>query len=404
MTVEIRSALQRKLGAQSFEITNLLSYYAAFTGMGIAIGIVGPTLPALSSYSGTPVGLLGILFTVRSLGYLISSLTLGSLFDRMKAHPLLGFAQIGIGLCLAGVAWFYSLPMLIVIFSLMGALESLVSVGSNTALVWTFRERSSPLINGLHFSFGIGAFLSPLLVAQLLSVNNGFQIAYWISGGFFVLLGLWTFHLGNSPAQPKTDNAEQNTAGTTRADYILLGLTGLFLFFYVGSEVSFGGWYFTYVFSQGFISETTAAYMNSAFWLSFTIGRLLSIWVALKVPQKKVLPIAVVGSLLSISILFIQPLNTALLWISPIALGFFMAPIFPTAFSWVSQSLQLNGRLTGILFLGDSTGAMILPWLAGRVIDSAGASAMVPLIAGAMLLNLIAYFGLLAVHRSRSTS
>jgi len=144
--------------------------------------------------------------------------------------------------------------------------------------------------------------------------------------------------------------------------------------------------------------------MNSAFWLSFTIGRLLSIWVALKVPQKKVLPIAVVGSLLSISILFIQPLNTALLWISPIALGFFMAPIFPTAFSWVSQSLQLNGRLTGILFLGDSTGAMILPWLAGRVIDSAGASAMVPLIAGAMLLNLIAYFGLLAVHRSRSTS
>ena len=90
MTLQLRGALRRKLGAQPFEITNLMSYYAAFAGMGIAIGIVGPTLPALASHSVTPVGALGILFTVRSLGYLIGSLTLGRLFDRMKSHPLLG--------------------------------------------------------------------------------------------------------------------------------------------------------------------------------------------------------------------------------------------------------------------------------------------------------------------------
>ena len=404
MAMQLRGALQRKLGAQNFEITNLTSYYAAFIGMGIAIGIVGPTLPALAGYSGTPVGLLGILFTVRSLGYLIGSLTLGRLFDRMKSHPLLGFAQIGIGLSLASVAWFHSLPMLIAIFFVMGTVESMVSVGSNTALVWTFRERSSPLINGLHFSFGIGAFLSPLIVAQLLPLDNGFQLAYWISGGFFILLGLWTAQLGNSPTQPEITNKEQSPIHTTRGDYILLGLTGLFLFFYVGSEISFGGWYYTYVLSQGFISETAAAYMNSAFWLSFTIGRLISIWVAVKVPQKTVLPIALVGSLVSISMLIFNPVSTALLWFCPIALGFFMAPIFPTAFSWASQSLQLSGKLTGILFLGDSTGAMILPWLAGRVINSAGAAAMVPLITGALLLNFLAYFGLLAAHQARKSS
>ena len=248
----------------------------------------------------------------------------------------------------------------------MGVAESVVSVGSNTSLVWTFRERSSPLINGLHFTFGIGAFLSPLIVAQLLPLGNGFQLAYWISGGYFILLGMWTTQLGNSPTQPKIDKTTQNSTTTARADYILIALTGLFLFFYVGSEVSFGGWYYTYVLSQGFVSEATAAYMNSAFWFSFTIGRLISIWIAVKVPQKKVLPVAVIGSLASISMLFLMPANTALLWISPIALGFFMAPIFPTAFSWTSQSLHLSGKLTGILFLGDSTGAMILPWLVGR--------------------------------------
>ena len=405
MTVDIRSALQRKLGAQPFEITNLLTYYATLIGLGIATSLLGPTLPTLSAYSGSSVGALGILFLVRSLGYLIGSVALGRLYDRMKAHPLLSFAQIAVGVCLAAVAWLHQLPMLIAIFFLMGLVESLLSVGANTALIWTFRERSSPVINGLHFAFGIGAFIGPLIVAQMLPLNNGFQFAYLISGVFFLLLGLWTARLDNSPSQPEVSLEKDQTAGhTTRADYTLLALTGLFLFFYVGSEVSFGGWYFTYVFSQGFTSETVAAYMNSAFWLSFTIGRLLSIWVAFKVPQKKVLPVAISGSLLSILILFIQPLSTALLWICPIALGFFMAPIYPSAFSWTSQSIRISGKLTGILFLGDSLGAMILPWLAGRLIDSTGASAMVPLITGAMAFNLIAYFGLLSIHTRRSTT
>ncbi len=399
MTIQLREALQRKLGAQPFEITNLISYYVAFVGMGVAISIVGPTLPTLSVHSSTPVGTLGILFTVRSLGYLISSLTLGRLFDRTKAHPLLGFAQIGIGLCLIGVAWLYTLPMLITLFLLMGAMESLISVGSNTCLVWTFPERSSPLLNGLHFSFGIGAFLSPLIVAQLLPLENGFQLAYWLSGGFFILLGLWTARLSNSPVQPQTNGTNSGPVNATRADYILIGLTGLFLFFYVGSEISFSGWYFTYALNQEAVSETTAAYMNSAFWLSFTVGRLLSIWAAVKMSQKKILPIALVGSLVSISILLFLPVSIASLWISPIALGFFMAPIFPTAFSWTSQSIPLSGKLTGILFLGDSIGAMLLPWLVGQVIDIKGTAAMVSLISGALLLNLIAYFGLLAAHR-----
>ncbi len=51
----------------------------------------------------------------------------------------------------------------------------------------------------------------------------------------------------------------------------------LFLFFYVGAEITFGGWVYTYAVTLKLASAAGAAYLTSAFWLAFTVGRLISI-------------------------------------------------------------------------------------------------------------------------------
>lgn len=398
-----KEAILKKTGAQPFEISNLAAYYLAFIGMGAASGIVGPTLPALAERGFSTVGTFGILFSVRSLGYLIGTLTLARLLDRFKPHLLMGLAQVGAGLCLAGVAWMHTLPQLIALFFIATLLESVISVGTNTSILWTFKRRSGPLINGLHAFFGMGAFLSPLLVARLLSLDSGLKTAYWVVGGIFILSGLWMLRLPCNP-HPPVESKDSEVRQSRRSDGLLIVMGALFLFFYVGAEVSFGGWYYTYLTGENLVSVETGAYLVSLFWFTFTVGRLASVWVVTKLTPQRLLPIALVGALAGISLLMFRPAaGSTLLWVTPLLLGFCLAPIFPTAYSWISQVVPLNGKLTGYLYLGDSMGAMILPWLIGRVIDSSGAGSMVGLIIGSLAMNLVMYFVLLrAVGRVKT--
>ncbi len=60
--------------------------------------------------------------------------------------------------------------------------------------------------------------------------------------------------------------------------------------------------------------------------------------------------------------------------------------------------MNLTGRLTGIVLLGDSFGGMILPSAVGGVIESAGANAMVLLIFGSLVLTLLAFFAILRLR------
>ena len=58
-----------------------LVYNAAFFSLGATIASLGPTLPFLSSNTGASLALLGLLFTLRSAGYLTGRLATLEGFD-----------------------------------------------------------------------------------------------------------------------------------------------------------------------------------------------------------------------------------------------------------------------------------------------------------------------------------
>ncbi|MCX6036441.1 MAG: hypothetical protein NTW99_00830, partial [Chloroflexi bacterium] len=64
------------------------------------------------------------------------------------------------------------------------------------------------------------------------------------------------------------------------------------------------------------------------------------------------------------------------------------------------QSLNLTGRVSGLVLLGDSFGGMVLPWLIGRVIDLTGPQAMTFLIFASLVLNLLAFGGMLRLRKA----
>ena len=183
--------------------------------------------------------------------------------------------------------WFW---LLLAILVCKGFAEGFINTGANTLLVWTHGEKVGPFMNGLHFFFGLGAFLSPFLVAQVVGVAGGYRWAYWALAAFAALVGLRMLIMPGSP-QPiahSHNNETLQTAGSP-VPYALVISAMLFLFFYVGAEITFGGWVYTYAVTLKLASAAGAAYLTSAFWLAFTVGRLLSIPAATRFTPKQVI-------------------------------------------------------------------------------------------------------------------
>ena len=387
--------------AKNEAIRHTFGYYFLYICLGLDSAILGPTLPALANQTASRLGQMGLLFLAASIGVTLGTMIGGRVFDRLPGHQILGIAQLFAAVLIFFIPLTSSLWLLLPILVCKGFAEGFINTGPNALLVWTHGEKAAPFINGLHFFFGLGAFLSPLLVARLLGVAGGYRWAYWGLAAFAALVGLRMLTMSGSPhpSQAQGKGMAQNPPGPV--SYALVISAMLFLFFYVGAEIAFGGWIYTYAITLKLASAAGAAYLTSAFWASFTVGRLLSIPAATRFTPKQVILTALSFclSILAVGIIFSG--SSTALWLMAIGLGFCMAPIYATGFTLAGQSISLTGRLTGIILLGDSLGGMVLPAMMGKVIEGSGAHAMIYLVFGSLVLNLLAFTGMLRLRPAK---
>src|SRR5512143_3973776 len=167
--------------------------------MGLNMGITGPTLPALAGQTQALLGSLGQLFLWGAIGGAVGTVLGGRLFDRWRGHNVLGAAQIVSGLLMLLMPFMPSLGWLLAVVAVKGVMDGTVNNGVNTLLVWTHREKVSPYMNGLHFCFGLGAFLSPLLVAQVVDIPGAYRWVYVGLAALTVLAGLRMVAMEGSP-------------------------------------------------------------------------------------------------------------------------------------------------------------------------------------------------------------
>ncbi|MCI0397338.1 MAG: MFS transporter [Chloroflexi bacterium] len=344
-------------------------YYIAFVTLGLAGASLGPTLPGLAEQTDARLGEASFLFAGRALGYLAGSWLAGRLYDRRPGHPVMAGMLLAMAVMMALVPLVPWLWLLAAVLLLLGVAEAGLDVGGNTLLVWLYRDKVGPFMNGLHFFFGLGAFLAPVIVAQALSYSGGIAWAYWTLALVMALASAGLFRQP-SPAIVKSDPA----TGSAPVNYRVVALIVVFFFLYAGAEISFGGWIFTYATAQG-MGETPAAYLNSAFWGSFTLARLLSIPLATRVRPSVVVRAGLVGCLAGVAVLVFWPGSETVLWAGTVVTGMAMAAIFPTMLAVAERRIPITGRVTSWFFMAVSVGAMIVPWIIGQLFDRIGPQA-----------------------------
>ena len=180
---------------------------------------------------------------------------------------------------------------------------------------------------------------------------------------------------------------------------VLLGLVLLaviFMLFYVGAEVGFGSWISTYAVTMRLATQETAAYLTSVFWGALTVGRLLSIPVAVRLRPRAILLMDVLGCIVSVGLILLLPQSVAALWVGAAGLGLFMASIFPTVLSWAGRRMTMSGNVTSWFLVGASMGAVILPSIIGWLFDISGPRIVIGIIFADLLFLLVLFVLLMA--------
>jgi fucose permease len=364
---------------------------------------LGPTLPGLAEHTQTRLNEISFLFMARALGYLLGSFLGGRSYDRVPGHPVMATALVAMAAMLTLAPLVPLLWLLTAALLILGVAEGTLDVGGNTLLVWTHRDKVGPFMNGLHFCYGAGAFLSPILIAQAVLMSRDITWAYWVLALLMLPTAVWLVRLSSPSALAASEDElvkQAHHPSNAAHERLVVALIALFFVFHVGAESSFGGWVYTYALTLELTGETLAAYLTSAFWGSLTVGRLLAIPIAARFGPRSILLGDLVGCLASVGIVLLWPNSLTALWLGTLGMGLSMASLFPGSLSLAERCTTITGQVTSWMLIGASVGAMSLPWLIGQLFESVGPQATMWAIL-ADLVVAVAVFGVLVFYSNR---
>jgi len=375
------------------------AFYAAVLLEGMMLSSVGPTLDGLAENSASTTEQIAILFTANSLGYIIGSLVAARLYARLRGNRVLAVALVWMAALTATIPFLGNLWLMFLVFMLIGLSVGLLDVGGNTLLVWLYRRDVPPYMNALHLSFGIGAFLCPLIVDRFAVGGGDSTRAFWLFAALMIPVALWLLRMP-SPDSPTETAAPAAGIAIIRRYAFFLGLMGLLFFMHVGGELAFGGWIFNYADELGFGGQTTAFVLNSMFWGGLVIGRVIAIPLSMRWSPRLMLQIDLLACAGFIGLIGLLPDSTAALWIGTVGFGMAIASVFASCINYTQERMPVSSHVTAIFFIGASLGSMSLPWLIGQFFDSRGPGTMIWVVGGAIVGGLV-LFAWIQVHAAR---
>jgi fucose permease len=366
----------------------VLLSYAAFVLVGLGAGVGGILIPAQIADYGVDEATIGITFFASSAGFVVAGATSGALLHRVGVRVALTIgagAYVTAAFAMAARPPFWGLVAVQVLAGYgTGILESVLNV------YLTGLPRATTLLNRLHAFFGVGALLGPLLAAWLLQYLP--WTAVWLVLGAAAVplaVGFLLVYPRTPPPAADPDRPRRRGAVGEALRVPAIVLASVFLSVYVGLEIGVGTWGFTFLVQEHGEPSLLAGYTISGYWLGLTVGRFVISPVATRAGLSA-------GAMATVCLAGVTA-GAALIWAAPVAavatagfvlLGFFLAPLFPTAMAVVPDLVEPRlvptaiGVMNGVSVVGGSG----LPWLAGWLAQHVGIWTLMPF---ALILSLV---------------
>jgi fucose permease len=378
---------------------------ATFVAVGLPDGMLGTAWPGMRHSFGAPVGDLGLILLVNTIGSVAISAFVGRLIHRLGVIALVAVAALcaavgGVGFAVAPGLW-----LVLCVGPLTGAAAGMMDGGLNTAIALTGRPR---LLNLLHGFYGIGTALGPLVVTAAILIGS-WRPAYLVLVAVdLAAAGSWIVYHRKLPPTPSAADAAASitvgdeagssvdagvttepTAGWSRRRVVSVLIAGLVVFFvYTGLEVSAGQWETSYLRGHLGLSASAAGLAAFGYWGALTMVR-----IGLALPAKSVSAQKVIGGGLVVSVV-----AAALIWWQPdtaapvagfVLLGAALAGMFPALIAVTPQRIGEKRAAHAIAWqVGAAAGGgSAISALIGLAINASGLDVLGPaLVALAVLL------------------
>ncbi len=318
-----------------------------FIIVGLPDGMLGTAWPAMRQSFGAPVGDLGLILLVNTLGSVLIAAFVGRLIQRLGISALLAAASScaalgGISFAAAPGLW-----LVLAIGPLLGAAIGMIDGGLNTAVALTGRPR---LLNLLHGFYGIGAALGPLIVTAAILAGSWRAAYLFLVALDLATAALWIVHhrrmpppgAFHDPSETDASRAADVTdlaAGWSRRRTVSVLALGLVLFFfYTGLEVSAGQWETSYLRGHLNMSASSAGLAAFGYWGALTAVRIGLSLPARAVPVRHVIGWGMAASTAAAALIWWQP-DIAVVVAGFVILGAALAGMFPALIAITPQRI-----------------------------------------------------------------
>ena len=388
--------------------------WCGHTGLGLALGVFGPTQPYIAKNVKTSVDTINFIWTGRSIGFCITAVIAALLFrkyltNRSKKLCFLAFAEIVTGIFVMMTPFVYNFPLLIAMVSVYGMGLGLFDTADNSLIVYMLGpNKSRPFTQSLHAFVGVGFIIGSFLVQPFLpsegdenktvcpgskdiaNVTVDDEYTPELMGGIasinwpFIIIGVWHFLtafgmiiLGfsgiNMPCYYSNDNdgKTQDAKSFTNVRFWKTLLVMIYCYYVLscGLEGFFQSMTYTYGLC-GPLEMTTkeAAMLNSIYFGAFVFGRSSGIFISKYVEPTKLILGSISGCITSALLLSILAATSKVgLYIGTFLMGFSVAFQFASGISWTAGLFNVTGKLSFIFFLGGYTGFLSIPPIAGSI-------------------------------------
>ncbi|KNC51117.1 TKL protein kinase [Thecamonas trahens ATCC 50062] len=378
--IEARLPLSYVPLTQLTRLGDTLIYGAAFVGLGMMVGTLGPSLYLLSAAWGdaSSPSALGMLFLARMVGTVMGTV-LGVrvlVILSNQANKALTLATSVIALALLLIPYWNAEGLVHALFVLRGAGVGLVDTVGTGLVMYLWEKASSRALHTMSLAFGLGAVVSPLVIAATWSADAP-DTPYWIMAVMILPLAVVALLL-RSPPQFATPSGAFALGSRLPRHYLRLTALGEWLAdpsqpslahyaasrnvrvgallctlyaMVVGAELAFGSWLPTFAMRAGIGSFSSAPFYGL---MGYAAGATFAVFLLIACKPSES-----------------APLSASTLWAGVVILGLAMSGLSPTLLSLFHLfDVAVTRSTVNALVITAWIGELVVPYILGHVHDA----------------------------------
>ena len=361
----------------------LLNYSLYFTMSVFAatFTIASPIMIEISGSISQDISDMGLIMTLFSTGFVVSSLLTGILTRFMSKALILNIGLIIQAAFIMAFGFSKSFPLMLFVYFMIGFAGGLIETLVSLILPEINKTQTAYYINISQVFFGVGAFAGPYLSSLIVRTGANWQLTYFVlaflSFAGFVFFTILRIRFKTLFSLPEVSNTAASSSFCNenickvKNNYTvrIFILASFIMILYIASEDGLNAWIPTFFRLERGFSIYNSSQILSFYWLAIAAGRLAIGLLAKKLDLLKLTIIISIGGFISI-LLGILLENRYLNLVFFIFTGLFFSGIWPNIVALSMDYFRNDKRkdtFVSLIIAFGGIGALMAPWIVSSI-------------------------------------